>query len=295
MLGMLFELFEIILSYLPWKEYYDICKKENIVLNFDIYFKTRTKNWIPKIDNVCGMKGDYVEMVKYLYEQKDTDTKNPLLIKYAIESENFNIIAFLHRNGMQITDKKFYNECEKGNVNIVKLFFSLDDKYVNNKYKYCDTASQSAIKSNNVHMVEYLRSQEYVFRSFDLSYACEHGDTEMVKCVLNSIMNHKYLRSPLEGVADIVAKRGNLELLKIFYSMNQTVSNEVFHQVVCMGFFHIIEYLMNVGNYTFAYNAMARAIETKNSKMQKLITKYKKQNRVELVPQTRHIFIKRNE
>ena len=53
---------QLIFSYCGWKQYYELCIKHKMPLILKLL------NNLPSIEYICEEKTEYVEIVKYLYE-----------------------------------------------------------------------------------------------------------------------------------------------------------------------------------------------------------------------------------
>lgn len=79
------------LFFLPWDEYYDICKGMKIKFKFDLYVKITKRS--PSLRDVIDKQKEYLDVVKALKLKKDCVLLNHLDL--AIEKNHFNILKYL--------------------------------------------------------------------------------------------------------------------------------------------------------------------------------------------------------
>ncbi len=79
------------LFFLDWKEYYRVCKKMNIALRLNVYFKYHE---LLDFDEVCNKSEEYLEILHYLHSINASIDNWPITI--SIYRGHLNTLKFLH-------------------------------------------------------------------------------------------------------------------------------------------------------------------------------------------------------
>jgi len=150
---------------------------------------------------------DNFKLLKYLY--KDGCIFDYNVLAEAIDNQNIKIIKWFLKKNIDIDDLCFHKACEKGDFDIIKIL-----KKNNIHGDYNSESCYSAVKGNNLELLEYLINEGYKFYINSYIEAAKNGNIKILKCLLNIAQYD--LSYPLfdANVTAEAAKYRNLNTLK---------------------------------------------------------------------------------
>uniref|UniRef100_A0A6C0C7H1 Ankyrin repeat protein n=1 Tax=viral metagenome TaxID=1070528 RepID=A0A6C0C7H1_9ZZZZ len=152
-----------------------------------------------------------------------------LAVSYAGKEGHMNIIKFLIENDENCTLRS-YAAAEKGRLDIVKYFYSLDPDSLRN-------VGDAAINSGYLDILKFAYENGYEYESHTI---CPHPH------ILTWLIDNGYVKSNI-NTSELVAYSGNLESLQLLYHNNFIVRNEiVFIAALSSGNILMIEWLHNI-------------------------------------------------
>src|SRR5436305_1967624 len=77
------DILQIIFGFLKWQKYYDICNFYNLSCNYDSYFREINPKVYPKIETVCNMKIEHLNIIKYLLNYFSTYQQTIYIKRYS--------------------------------------------------------------------------------------------------------------------------------------------------------------------------------------------------------------------
>ncbi len=133
------------LFFLPWDEYYDVCKSMKIKFKFDLYVKITKQQLLLK--DVINKQKEYLDVVKAL------KLKNKYVWQYhldlAIEKNYFNILKYLCKEKGKKPDAETMTcACKHDRLSIIKYLHLVHNVPI----------SEYDLQYANEHVSKYVRS-----------------------------------------------------------------------------------------------------------------------------------------
>ncbi len=172
------------LFFLDWKEYYDICKKMDISLKLNVYFKHSV--YRPSLNDVCKEKEEYLEIIEYLSEVEKCTYKH---VNASAINGNLDTIKYLYMCGAKCSQKAI-RSCIEFTNNIKCIKYLID----NSKYPdYSIEACLLLIYRKN-EIFSYIYDNKQCKRiNIILANASKYGQLEIIKYVINHPKTDKSL------------------------------------------------------------------------------------------------------
>lgn len=168
------DVFDNIIYYLDWDEYYNICEFLKIQLKLNIYFKN--KKLIPSIDKVCMKPKEYLSVIKYVYKLPTIKLNFDSARYYMFMNGHLNIIKFFHTNKTKYRDLHICQAIRYDRLNII-IFLRKNGIEFTLKCMLC------AIKCENIDILKYLHKNGIKFTLKCIEVAYKKGNKNILQYI----------------------------------------------------------------------------------------------------------------
>jgi hypothetical protein len=212
------DVLQIVFGYLKWQTYYEICNFYNFPSNYDAYFAEMNPKAYPKIDKICNVKVEHLNLVKYLLNFFST---------YQQTSKNY-VKRYTNSRLAKAFDKAFDNACKNKHRLLIDQLLNFYDNHEPTIATLCVLCKagrvdmlQSFIKKNIICekdndqciLSEYLKSNA-MDPLILMKYSLAYGHCEMVE-----YLHKEHLIDFTKNILDDACLSGNIELCEYIHKM----------------------------------------------------------------------------
>jgi hypothetical protein len=259
-----------ILYFLEWEEFYKILQHNNFNIQKNLKIYTKYNNSLNKltINNVCNMKTEYLEVVKYLHQNLVSFTSehgHSELVKYlyiieagctthtmnlASENGHLEIVKYLCSISIECPLSSIDIECSlsiiecagiNGHLEIIKYIFENQIKTHLNFKHYIHNAINRACLHGHLEIVKYLHSIGGICTTYAMYWASMSGHLEIIKYLHENFK--KVFNKATTDTMDLASQFGHLEVVKYLHDNGKKHSLGAMNTASQNGHLEVVQYL----------------------------------------------------